>query len=327
MSYNYETKMYDGFIYFILNDINPDLIYVGQTTQSIEERWFGHYYQMKNHTPTDKLHNMMCKYGKDHFAMEAIQVHSCKTLNQLIERLNEREIYYVKKFDTFHNGLNATLGGRSTSTYSRPVKQYSLTGELLNTYESVKELQQFFSSWHSIYDCCYGNVKYTSGYIWRFIDDPIDKYPLPNNKEIIEAQRRVYSSYPIKKYDYFGNLIHIYKDVDEAALYEDVARSRIMKCCTGQNVYLKNHVFRFYNDNFDTHPITTTKPLLVVQLSLNNEIIKVHESTHKAADEIGVSFTTINRKCKSTNNICKGFIWKYLIDVLAKNTKEVSPVE
>lgn len=42
MAYNKETGMYEGWIYIILNDIDPELVYIGQTSNTPEKRWVGH---------------------------------------------------------------------------------------------------------------------------------------------------------------------------------------------------------------------------------------------------------------------------------------------
>ena len=42
MAYNKETGMYEGFIYIIMNDINPEQVYIGQTTGTPNQRWTGH---------------------------------------------------------------------------------------------------------------------------------------------------------------------------------------------------------------------------------------------------------------------------------------------
>lgn len=42
MAYNKETGMYEGFIYIIFNDIDPEKVYIGQTLDTPEKRWNGH---------------------------------------------------------------------------------------------------------------------------------------------------------------------------------------------------------------------------------------------------------------------------------------------
>lgn len=55
------------------------------------------------------LYGAMHKYGFENFFMEKIT--ECP-----IEDLNEMEQFYIKKYDTYNNGYNLTLGGDGTKT-------------------------------------------------------------------------------------------------------------------------------------------------------------------------------------------------------------------
>ena len=96
----------NGKIYKITNLVNGK-IYIGQTVQSLEERFYKHCAKY-----SDKLHFVMpikqaiFKYGKENFKMELIE--ECD-----IELLNEREQYWIAYYDSYNNGYNCTLGGYS----------------------------------------------------------------------------------------------------------------------------------------------------------------------------------------------------------------------
>lgn len=93
-----------GYIYKITNNVN-NAVYIGQTTASLQERFYKHCWDALNRGQTTcPLHNAISKYGKEHFTIEAIE--ECD--NQL---LNEREKYWISQYDTYHSGYNATLGG------------------------------------------------------------------------------------------------------------------------------------------------------------------------------------------------------------------------
>lgn len=47
MSFNKETGMYEGYIYVITNDIYPNKLYIGQTSQELITRWYSHVGQVK----------------------------------------------------------------------------------------------------------------------------------------------------------------------------------------------------------------------------------------------------------------------------------------
>ena len=95
-----------GKIYLISNDINSKL-YVGQTIQTLSKRFNGHCCYSK----TDRSNNMYIKraihkYGRDKFHIKLLE--ECP-----IEKLDEREIYWIAYYDSFKNGYNLTLGGNS----------------------------------------------------------------------------------------------------------------------------------------------------------------------------------------------------------------------
>lgn len=95
-----------GKIYLIRNDVNEKL-YVGQTIQTLSKRFNGHCCYSK----TDKSNNMYIKraihkYGRDKFHIELLE--ECP-----IEKLDEREIYWIAYYDSFNSGYNLTLGGSS----------------------------------------------------------------------------------------------------------------------------------------------------------------------------------------------------------------------
>lgn len=53
----------------------------------------------------------MNKYGSDKFYYEVLED------NVPYELLDEREVYYIEKFDSFHNGYNSTPGGDKKTIY------------------------------------------------------------------------------------------------------------------------------------------------------------------------------------------------------------------
>lgn len=96
-------------IYKITNIINGK-IYVGQA-YDIEERWKVHRRVYK--TENQIIYRAMRKYGLENFSFNIIE--ECP-----IEELDEKEIFYIDKYNTYihaenSNGYNMTLGGQSTN--------------------------------------------------------------------------------------------------------------------------------------------------------------------------------------------------------------------
>ena len=86
--------------------------YIGQTSFKEEERWRRHCLLAYNESLKDynyPLSKAIRKYGPDNFTCEILEdnINDTKTLH-------EREMYWIEYYDTYNNGLNATLGGSGT---------------------------------------------------------------------------------------------------------------------------------------------------------------------------------------------------------------------
>ena len=102
--------MITGRIYCITNQVNNKK-YVGKTMNSIKERFNEHLIDSrKEHLQKRPLYAAMKKYGVENFIIELIEKVDFNSLN-------ERESYWIKKLDTYHNGYNATLGGDGVVLY------------------------------------------------------------------------------------------------------------------------------------------------------------------------------------------------------------------
>ena len=101
------------YIYFIINNITSQR-YVGQTT-NFARRKGEHLLKLKeNRHPNIKLQNAYNKYGLENFSIQKIQFDDISK-----EELDEQEIYYIKKYDSFKNGYNLTEGGTGGDTRSK----------------------------------------------------------------------------------------------------------------------------------------------------------------------------------------------------------------
>lgn len=97
--------MRTGIIYKFTNKIN-NKIYIGQTTQTLEQRIKKHLSQLNDNT---YFHRALKKYGIDNFIVEIIEQ------NISLDELNKREKYWVKFYDAYYasnKGYNLTQGGQ-----------------------------------------------------------------------------------------------------------------------------------------------------------------------------------------------------------------------
>lgn len=95
-----------GYIYKITNKINGK-IYIGQTIQSVKDRWYRHCGKSGISKAELNTHfkRAILKYGKENFTIETIEV--CDST-----KLNDRERFYISYYDSYTNGYNSTIGGQ-----------------------------------------------------------------------------------------------------------------------------------------------------------------------------------------------------------------------
>jgi group I intron endonuclease len=97
-------------IYKVQNKVNQK-VYIGKTTKTLDNRKKTH---LKNVRMGLKSHfyDSIRKYGEESF--EWCELVSCNN----IEILNEMEIMFIAKFNSFKDGYNMTLGGDGGDTIS-----------------------------------------------------------------------------------------------------------------------------------------------------------------------------------------------------------------
>jgi len=118
-----------GTIYKIENNINGK-VYIGQTIQELKIRFKRHcsFSALSKEESNMPIKRAIKKYGKENFTISVIE--ECD--NSII---NEREIFWIKKHNSFKNGYNATLGGGGLYGYWNNIKGVDID-EIIEKYKS-----------------------------------------------------------------------------------------------------------------------------------------------------------------------------------------------
>lgn len=129
-----------GYIYCIQNDIN-NKVYIGKTIYTIERRFKEHLKDAKNHRYISKLHRAILKYGQEHFY--PIILEECDD-----SLLNEKEKYYIQKYNSVYEGYNISFGGDGESqTDFNLIEQLFLKGHnITQISELTKHTRKTISS-------------------------------------------------------------------------------------------------------------------------------------------------------------------------------------
>lgn len=162
-------------IYKIENLIN-NKIYIGQSVD-IRERLYKHIWNSissKDSRYNSPLYSAIRKYGKENFDFSILEILDIEK-DKSKERLNEREIYFIDKFNSYRDGYNLTEGGNSTlNSYGEKNSKAKLTEkEVYNIRERYKNLENIrdayedyknkisFSQFEDIfYGCSWKNTHY-----------------------------------------------------------------------------------------------------------------------------------------------------------------------
>ena len=94
-----------GYIYLITNKINGKQ-YVGQTARDIWTRFEEHC----SNTHGSAIGNAIQKYGYANFSLQELEAVE-------LERLDEREIFWIDHYNTYQNGYNKNKGGDAVREY------------------------------------------------------------------------------------------------------------------------------------------------------------------------------------------------------------------
>lgn len=114
-----------GIIYKVTNDLN-DKVYVGQTIYILENRWEWHVKKASDPKDNCKFHKALRELGTEHFKIEEIT-------RVDVKELDDTEIYYINKYDSFFNGYNSTLGGGGKRSYI--YTDINIVNDILKLYQ------------------------------------------------------------------------------------------------------------------------------------------------------------------------------------------------
>lgn len=259
-----EVQQNNYCIYLHRNKINGK-IYIGQTCNKPEYRWGkeGLGYQRQ------AFFAAIQKYGWENFEHEILET----GLSQ--EQANEKEIFYIQKYNSYNEGYNATLGGKNRKlteeeklkishfmSSTRLGKNNSQHKEVIclnnmKKFDTIKEAGEWCHTFpENISACCHGKTTYSGLHpetkeklFWCFADDTIDeKYQQYLKLKDEYQNKRNYKQKKIQQFDLDGNFINEYNNCAEAAIqvFQDSSRRKgISRCATGVRAKAYGYIWKY----------------------------------------------------------------------------------
>lgn len=133
-----------GTIYMITNLINNKQ-YIGQTIRKPSVR-FAEHLSVSQKSNYMAVHRAIKKYGSKNFQFSILE--QCPQ-----ELLDEKETYYIKKYNTFNEGYNSTLGGQKGN------KLFIDSKEMIKIYHKLKSARKVAAIYQVDKDCICNRLK------------------------------------------------------------------------------------------------------------------------------------------------------------------------
>ncbi len=201
-------------IYKITNQLTQE-VYIGQS-RNIEHRIAYHKAASKRLNETTLLYRKIREYGIENFSFEVIE--ECD-----IDKLDEREIYWISYYNSYEKGYNMTRGGQgdNTASYVDVQKIYSLWDEG-KTVGQIVEITKYSRSTVSNYLATYQNYTITES---RRRSGCLGAMSTKNLEKRASSYKR------ICRYTFNGEYLDTWNSCKEILRELNINNQSVMKCC------------------------------------------------------------------------------------------------
>lgn len=299
-------------IYKITCKIN-NKIYIGITSQGVENRWKQHIRAAYNTNHKDAnciFKKAIRKYKPENFTIDIIDT------AQSEQEAEEKEIYYIKKYNTFafdnnSNGYNSTRGGDGAKGYGMtPIVEIDIkSGTIINEYNSFKEAEKNYGHRiNHIYDLS-SSISTTLNTFFMHKDIAL-KFTKADLKEKVHQ-----CCNPIVQLDLSGNFIDIWANIKQIVDTLHFSQGNISAVIMGNRRFANNYIWMTYNEFKKEKSITLRKikttAIPVLQYSIDGILVNKYDSIIEAEKMTGISNSKITMVCKHKRNHAGGYIWCY----------------
>lgn len=239
--------------------------YIGITTKTLEERYKQHIWSINN---GNYFHNAFRKYGIENFKLEIIDT------SNSINELKEKEIYWIKFYNSCKRGYNLTYGGDGCWGY----KHTEETKDFLRKINSGENNHNYGKSMpEEIRNKISKSLQGENNHNYGKSMNESTKYKLSKTQK--ESGR------------YIGN-----KNPNYGKIHSIETRHKMSK----------NHA-NFIGGN---HP----QAIEIVQLTIDNVMVNIYPSSKEASKNTGADRSHIIKCCKNKAKTAGGYRWMYKED-------------
>ena len=219
--------------------------------------------------------------------------------NNLGDVLNKKAIQikgFVFRFETdpYH-------GEHANFSRSKKITQYSIQGEILNTFPSIAEaFQQTGISVDTISKCALHKSKFARGFVWRYEGDTYEGDFTRRELTIAVCQ-----------YDKSGELIAKFPSITSAAKSVQASGSSVRDCLLGRSRTCRGYVWRREDQPYQGEHKNLRKIKAVVKSDRAGNILGIFPNMTTAAETISLTPDAILKNITGQNHTAGGFVWRY----------------
>lgn len=288
-----------GKIYGIIYIPENKIVYIGQTIQSGNKRWYTHIRQALKDEKTDQMHVFMKEKGIQNFKWEVLWEEECDKIT-----LNRKEAEHIEEFDTYNNGFNTYKQSNCVklNPQSRRVLWFDNNKQYINTYDSIV-LAAAASGVNSVnvsHCCNHLQTKTSRGW-----------FRLEGDLTPLEDSYRLGTNLQVDKLDPFTlEVIKTYPSLQQAEKAENITSGYLSLVCKGKRYSAKHFCYR-YNDVHLRQPYSGSRRIQsgVAQVDpITNIVLHKFLTCEDAARYLQLNQDTISR-ARHKNTISLGYRW------------------
>lgn len=225
--------------------------YVGLTSLEPSSRWGRNGRGYK----TQYFKRAIEKYGWDDFIHIIVANNLSKDDASTLEQLLIKQL----KSNNAEYGYNITDGGETANglhhteetknkiaeLVSYPIDQYDLNGNYIKSWRSAQvAARELKLDGSAILKCCKGKYHSSKGYVWRYKDEPFEKYFRKKYQQPSQRKR-------VKQFSKDGVFIKMWDSMTEVMKYLNIGSiSAISSCCKRKRSSAYGYIWRYEYDEY-----------------------------------------------------------------------------
>lgn len=268
--------------------------YIG-SSRNVQQRISQHRKDLRAGKHQLKFLTYYCLFGEDKMYISLLE--KCD-----VTQLKSREKYWI---DTLEPDINCDKVSNTNPQKiifngkgSKKVYQYSMNGEYIAEFPSVKEASRYLNVDNRCIGLCADNnyKQYKSAYGYRWSYEKSDRLPSYINNSN-KAVRR-----PIIVFDILTGEENFFESVADAVRYYnpnainfDSDCASLSHCANENGYYLNRYIAK---NNPESHYILTSRNSQIY----NSAYCKFYKDAKEAAFDMGISVYAVKKACKEENN-------------------------